>query len=242
MSVSQLDLFHDGPAREEFRVRHSKRARRLSIHVSEHRGVEVVVPPRTRPRDVQRFVESHRDWIAKARRHFDLDGQPAVLPDSVTLAFSAATYRVEYRCRTARRGWREEGETLCLAAARADFDAGRTALRDWLGAQGRRQLVPALAARAAQMGMEYRRAQVRGQRTRWGSYSSTGTLSLNYCLLFVPPELADYLFIHELCHTRHMNHSARYWQLVERFAPDYRLLERRLNEARRDLPRWLRDA
>ena len=241
MQTPQLDLFRHGPAREEFRVRQSTRARRLSIQVSEHRGVEVVVPPRTRPQDVQRFVATHRDWIARARRQFDLDGTPAVLPERIDLTFTGATFEVVYGQPTGQRGWREDEATLALAAPRADFDSGRAALRNWLGAQGRRHLVPALTARAHRMGMSFKRAQVRGQRTRWGSYSSTGTLSLKFCLLFLPPDLTDYLFVHELCHTRHMNHSARYWRLVAQFAPDYRRQEKRLNDSRQHLPRWLRE-
>jgi len=118
----------------------------------------------------------------------------------------------------------------------------RRVLRDWLRHKGREILIPRLAQRAQAMDTSYRQVQVRGQRTRWGSYSSNGTLSINYCLLFVPADLADYLFTHELCHTRHMNHSARFWQLVSRFAPDYRAQEKRLNNGRQYLPDWLKDA
>ncbi len=99
--------------------------------------------------------------------------------------------------------------------------------------------MPSLERCSSETGLNYARVQVRGQRTRWGSYSSTGTLSINYCLMFLDPELVKYLFVHELCHSRHMNHSARYWRLVERYMPGCRQLDRALSEAWKDVPGWV---
>ena len=90
--------------------------------------------------------------------------------------------------------------------------------------------------------MVYRRLTVRGQRTLWGSYSSSGTLSLNYKLLFLPSELVDYVVLHELAHTRHMNHSRAFWRLLERMAPGARQLDQRVNDEARRVPRWLEKA
>ena len=72
-------------------------------------------------------------------------------------------------------------------------------------------LAPQLEACAREMGLPYRRLAVRRQRTRWGSCSARGTISLNCCLLFQRPEVVRYLLVHELAHIRHMNHSARFW-------------------------------
>ena len=245
MASRQLDLFCQPEAVSDILVRESKRARHLSIQVSQLRGVEVIVPPRTRASDVRQFVDLHRAWIDKARVELDVveAPPPLVLPDRVTLRVSGAAYSVVYGESGPRRGWHEPGPgQLALSCRRGNYARGRKVLRNWLQRKGKEILVPRLEARARDMGMRYRRVQVRGQRTRWGSYSSTGTLSINYCLLFVPADLADYLFVHELCHTRQMNHSPRFWQLVSRFAPDYKAQEKRLNDGRRYLPDWLRDA
>jgi predicted metal-dependent hydrolase len=79
---------------------------------------------------------------------------------------------------------------------------------------------------------------VRLQRTRWGSCSSSRSVSLNAGLLFLAPELVRYLLIHELCHMIAMNHSRRFWCAVERFEPDCRDLDRRLAEAWGEIPIW----
>ena len=75
---------------------------------------------------------------------------------------------------------------------------------------------------APELGVEYRRIQIRDQRTRWGSCSTTGTLSFNWRLVLAPFEVLDYVVVHELCHLREANHSRRFWRLVETRRPDWR--------------------
>jgi len=80
---------------------------------------------------------------------------------------------------------------------------------------------------------------VRKQRTRWGSCSTRGTITLNVCLLFQPPEVVRYLYLHELTHLRHMNHSARFWAAVGRLEPAWRELDAQLARGWQRVPAWL---
>ena len=74
---------------------------------------------------------------------------------------------------------------------------------------------------ASVIGVSYGKITVRGQKTRWGSCSAGGNLNFNYLLLLAPPEMLDYVVIHELCHRKEMNHSERFWRLVQTHCPNY---------------------
>jgi len=224
-------------------VRESGRARRLSIKVYPRGRVEVVVPKRTRAADVEAFVLEHREWIERTRQHFfdEHPPEPFRLPEQVDLLAVGRRFDVRYRRKRGATGvrFRQLGGTVVLTGAVDDEEACVGALRRWLAGVAKEEFGQRLLALSSLTGLPYERIQVRAQKTCWGSHSSTGTISLNYCLLFLEPELLRYLMIHELCHARHMNHSARFWQLVARFDPDYRAHDQRLASAWQQIPIWV---
>jgi predicted metal-dependent hydrolase len=245
-AARQLKLFTDTEKPGDspgFSVRESGRAKRLSIKVYPRGRVEVVVPKRTRPRDVQSFVDEHRDWIEQTRASFAAKHvpEPFALPDRVDLAATGRSYRVAYRPRrdTDAVRYRRHGDLLVLSGGVSDESRCIAALKRWLAAVAREEFEPWLRTLSARTGDSFRRMQVRGQKTCWGSHSSTGTISINYCLLFLKPALVRYLMIHELCHARHMNHSRRFWRAVGLHEPDYRRLDRELGESWSKIPTWL---
>ena len=226
-----------------FSVRESGRARRLSIKVYPRGRVEVVVPRRTRAKDVEAFVVANRDWIAKTRQAFAAEHppEPFRLPSLVELSGIGQRFRVRYEpqkgARTVR--YRSSGSQLVLSGRTDDEKLCVTALKRWLASVARKEFLPILQAHAARTGNRFSRMHVRGQRTCWGSHSSNGTISLNYCLLFLEPRDVRYVMIHELCHAQHMNHSRRFWALVRRFEPEYRRIDQALNSAWKRIPTWV---
>jgi predicted metal-dependent hydrolase len=238
----QLQLFETRSLADRWTVRVSGRARRLSVRIYPGGRVEVVVPPGASPAAVQKFVGTHRQWIQ--RRVADLSTAAAVddsRPVSIKLPAIGRHYAVEYQYAagsTARV--RVAGENVIVVNGPLHDDrAVTTALRDWLGELAQAQLGVELSKVAAECGFRYARAQIRRQRTRWGSCSASGTISLNMSLLFLRPQVVRYLLVHELCHTRHMNHSARFWALVASFEPDYQELDRELLRAWQSVPGWM---
>lgn len=84
-------------------------------------------------------------------------------------------------------------------------------------------------------GGSYTSITIRDQKTRWGSCSSTGTLSFNYRLIFAPPKVLDYVVVHELCHLTHMNHAPAFWNMVGSVMPDYKKQKQWLKEHGQEL-------
>ncbi|MEL6815000.1 MAG: SprT family zinc-dependent metalloprotease [Cyanobacteria bacterium J06598_3] len=112
-------------------------------------------------------------------------------------------------------------------------------LRKWLAHRAHRDITPWLRQLGFDLDLPCRRISVRGQKTRWASCSSQKDISLNYKLLFLPRPLVHYVLVHELCHTVHMNHSARFWDLVEQKQPNYRQWKAELKQGWRYVPRWV---
>lgn len=242
----QLSLFSDVEEPEYpsgFSVRESGRARRISIKVYPRGRVEVVVPRRTRPRDVQSFVSEHHDWIRRARAEFAKEHapEPFRLPERIALPAIGQQYRVVYRpqvgAKTVRCHCRDN--LIRLSGRTSDAQLCVAALKRWLSSTAKAEFEPRLRALSAVTGNAFKKMQVRGQKTCWGSHSSTGSISINYCLLFLSPELLRYLMIHELSHARHMNHSRRFWREVGQHEPAYKRLDRELSDAWKQIPTWV---
>jgi predicted metal-dependent hydrolase len=230
-------------ARDAWRVRPSLRARRLAVRVLPGGVVEIVIPRGTRPRTIEAFVSRHRRWIErKLDQYRPLEaGDATDSPAEIHFMAIGQRYAVEYvEANSAPHA------TLCDARIRVRGDLTRTALvRHALQRLTMRRahaaFEPWLAQLALATGLNFRRLEIRRQRTRWGSCSPSGTISLNACLMFQPRAVVNYLLIHELAHTRHMNHSRRFWALVERLEPEWRELDRALSHGWRRVPAWLLD-
>lgn len=242
----QLNLFPDKPGRglaPEFSVRRSGRAKRLTIKVYPGGRVEVVVPRRTRAAEVQAFVAENAAWIRDARKSYSAGRQleSFQLPSMIRLPAIGRRVPVRYRAVPDAASVRcsSSGTRLLLSGRTGDEALCVKALRRWLAGVAREELEPRLRSLSLLMNTPYRKMQVRAQRTCWGSRSSSGTISLNLCLLFLDPPVVRYLMIHELCHGRHMDHSRRFWDMVGRFEPDYRRLDRELTESWRQVPGWV---
>ncbi|MEJ2509552.1 MAG: SprT family zinc-dependent metalloprotease [Gammaproteobacteria bacterium] len=225
-----------------YTVRTSKRARRVQLRVLPHGTVEAVVPRGFDPRALDTFVARHRSWIAKRLAHIDEQRRrrPHLFetpPSRIELRALGREWSVDYRWGTARPAARR-GTHDTLEVRAGDTDAACTLLQRWLMRRAKEHLVPWLRETSAELGLEINRVSVRAQKSRWGSCSAQGNISLNRNLLFLPPEGVRYLFVHELCHTRHMNHSRRFWSLVARLDPHFERHEALLRRAHDYVPLW----
>jgi predicted metal-dependent hydrolase len=129
-------------------------------------------------------------------------------------------------------------KSLLIFGAIHNQQACRAALARWLIRQTREHLVPRLQHVSSEVGLRYKRCFVKRQRTRWASCSRHATITLNVKLLFLPQQIVEYVMTHELCHLKEMNHSKRFWQLLESLFPRYRKLDEQLRDMWKIVPRW----
>ena len=215
-----------------YRIRRSERARRARILV-DGGGVEVVVPRRFPLREVEPFVEEKRAWIErtlKRLRETEAELPAARLEDGGLVPYLGESLRLSIRVEPGRQ--REHvvrrGEELrvVLPADAERLLPGDGALRDalerWYRKRARVEVTPRLDAACARAGTSYTRLQIRGQRTRWASCSSTGAMSFNWRLLLAPEEILDYVVEHEVAHLERHDLTPRFWRLLASRCPDWR--------------------
>ncbi len=230
----------------DYRIRVSQRAKNVSIHISHQGEVEVVIPQGFDPTRIPDLILRRHDWIEKTTQRLARDRQSAptdhtaVLPEQVHLRAIAEDWQVTYRPVNAA------GITLGMAGDRHLRLQGNTqephlchsGLHRWLHRKAHQAFEPWLRRISQDIGLPYRRMSIRRQKTLWASCSSRDAISLNAKLLFLPPELVRYVFIHELCHTVHLNHSPQFWALVGEKDPHYKAADRDLRKAWRYVPAW----
>jgi len=227
----------------DIRTRVSRRAKRMHLRLAPEHFIELVLPQNANMRQAQAFVRDSSDWLQKTRqtlqqrqnRHQKACQQ---LPAEIEIALDGSHWQVKLDHCSAARGQLSVARP-CLSFSINQPSAGFDLLRQWIKQHARALLQPRLQRLSKQTGLPYARLRIGLQKTRWGSCSGKGTISLNAGLVFMPEVLVDYIIIHELCHTHHMNHSPAYWALVESHLPDYRQHDRAMRHARRYLPDWL---
>lgn len=246
-----------------YTVRRSAKARRVSLRVLPGKGLEVVLPEWADSSLVPEVLERHKSWIRNTlgRMRADEQGMPEAVPSLLHLRGGAEELCISV-------GGEDGGLPRATGGAEADFRSGGAAsrkggvcppepvrrelrlpeedvrsglfrLREWLREDARCYLGHRLEELSQEHGLGYSKLSVRFQKSRWGSCSVRGGISLNAGLLFLPDPLITYIIRHELCHTRHMNHSERFWKLLFSLDPDALAGDRAMRRAWRYIPAWL---
>lgn len=206
------------------------------------------MPSAAARRHIPEVLAKNRTWIERTLRKLQderrsASGKIRFPPTTISLPAIDEIWQVAHLpiAGTKARLRQLSGESLELAGDLRTTE-WEVLMRLWLITRAQSALEPWLNRLSQRTGLQYVRLTIRLQKTRWGSCSAKGYISLNARLLFLTSELTEYVLLHELCHLRELNHSRRFWRLVEQFEPNWRHLDRALIAAAGTLPRWtLRD-
>ena len=197
------------------------RRKTVAIVVECDGSLTVRAPLRMAERRIHEFVESHRDWIVKNQTKIQ-----AALPASQKSYAAGETFLYLGQSTPLTIVPRQrpdltfDGTTFLLA--KTALPKAEEAFVRWYKEQARLLLFKRVLTFAEKYGFQYQKIRISSARTRWGSCSSRGTLSFTYRLVMAPPDVVDYVVIHELVHTQVRNHSKTFWNRLEELMPDYK--------------------
>jgi predicted metal-dependent hydrolase len=208
------------------------------------RAAILTLPNRGRVEDANAFLARHADWL---RKQLERLPEPVPFVDGAVLPLRGELHRIRFAGpqRHSRVVWSDQSAENAPAAAsplgglsdwrslsclRADAripnlhvsgdkEHAPRRFHDWLRTEVRKDIAASVENHAKTLSCNPKRITIRDQATRWGSCSTSGTLSFSWRLIFAPPFVLDYVAAHEVAHLREMNHGPRFWRLLRDAVP-----------------------
>ena len=231
-----LSLARADGTRVTIRLRRHPRAKRLKLSFVPARGFLLTMPERTPLVALEQALPHFSQWVEQVLAR-QANTAAVSLPSELTFAATQEYWTLAYgveRAATAQC----EGPHIHIGA-HAETAAAHQQLLRWFKVRATERLAPWVERLAEQHGFEVNAVSVGLARARWGSCSANKRIRLNAALLLIEAELVEHVLLHELAHTRHLNHSLAFWRCVGAVDPDYPRKHRALRLAWRSLPVWL---
>lgn len=228
----------------DYQLRRSVRARRINLYIDPIKGLEIVLPKKASQKEALDFLNYKRRWVEhhleklaiKPLSDTDYSCFPALLElPSINVLKQLRYHHLPYEEKLRLHRY---DNRLIIAGPIKDVRCCVPILKTWIARVARRSMLPLLRELSDHCCLPFDKLSLRNQKTMWGSCSKEKNISLNYKLLFLPTRLLRYVMVHELCHTKHFNHSVRFWSLVAQYEPNYLELRRELKCADKHIPRW----
>lgn len=214
-----------------YTVRRSQRAKKTRIIVTTNK-IEVVAPLRVSERQIHAFVQSQQDWVVSAANRLEAKKQninklaPEKYSDGVYVPFQGQQNIVRIRSSLSNKVEIEfiQQEFIIFLPYRFVEDSNeliRLALIGWMKKQALSVAECYVDLHAKKYKLYPRYIRIKTQKSRWGSCGIHNDINLNWLLILAPPEVLEYVVVHELCHIKERNHSVKFWRLVAAHLPDY---------------------
>ena len=214
-----------------------KRSKRRTIGLSiDHRGLRIGAPLRARQGDIELLIRQHGQWVLdKLAAWRDRPAPEKLAVIDGTVVFSLGEPLTVAISESKRASWRFAGDQLQLHVS-PTVDANQL-LEKALREKARTTFTERLAHYSPLLGVGLPPLRLSSARTRWGSCSHHGGISLNWRLIFMPLPIVDYVVAHELAHLKEMNHSPRFWSVVEQLCPDWKARRLELRRLAHQIPK-----
>ena len=221
-----------------YTLKRSFKARRVRLEVRQQTGLTVIVPRSYPIGQLAGFLKSKERWISRNLARFnqlELLSAPKELRNGDTIAYLGQDLELVKQENHHGESVVLDGNKLVLSPDLFNNGLLELALEQWYRSEAAKLITEKTTKLSSQMGIDYKRILIRGQKTRWGSCSRKKNLSFNWKLIMAPEPVVEYVVIHELLHLKEMNHSKRFWELVARYCPGWREHKKWLKQHESDL-------
>lgn len=213
----------------EITIKRLQSSRSLRLRVFDDGRIVLTAPLRAPQQLIDRFLDEHQGWLRDTLA-VSAKKQQALTAERDTIFFRGKAFQFRLAITKRRPSVSLTGDQIVVSAPTEDHATVRPILEKWLRTQATNRFSERVPLLADLVGCDVQRVTIRDQRTRWGSCSSRNTISLNWRLIMAPDSVSDYVIYHELAHLTHMNHSAKFWQLVSGYIPSYKEAEKWLKD------------
>lgn len=217
----------------KYTIRRSQRAKKTRIIVTSDK-IEVVAPLLVSIRKIHAFVHAQQDWIVAATDKIEFKNQnikklgPENYIEGVAVPFHGQQVKISLADSLSKEvqvKFNAQTFKIYLPTEKLEGDSSefvRLALTEWMKDQALKEVEGLVECYAKKYNLHPRHIKIKTQKSRWGSCGIHNDININWLLILAPPEVMEYVVVHELCHIKERNHSARFWQLVEAHLPDYK--------------------
>ena len=224
-----------------YTVKRSDKARYARLEIRPEAGLTVVIPghysmDRVRPL----LLKRHRWIVDKLDRCGLLDGQRGIpIRAGDLMPYLGRNMKIETQESGGEVGTVRLGEASLVVCTAPGATQLRLPLEKWYREQASNKIEPMVEDFSRRMGLQYNRVTLKGQKTLWGSCSRKRNLNFNWRLMMTPEPVIEYVVVHELAHLKQMNHSHRFWEIVERHCSSWREHRKWLKDHSQELARLL---
>ncbi len=201
----------------EVSTRVSPRAKKITLKITGHNGVELVIPKNVSDKQAMHFLYSKQQWIIEKSKEIGIKSRTK-FEEGAEIPIQGSVYKVEYGG-SIRGKTRLEGDKLIVCGERGVLSKR---VRAFLQELAKKEISARAEIEALKLGVKYSRITVRDTNSRWGSCSHKKNLSFSWRLIMAPRDVLEYVVAHEVAHIIEMNHSKNFWELVESIFPEHR--------------------
>lgn len=221
----------------DFLIKKHPLAKRVTLTITAQHGLKLIVPAAFNTKNIPKILEQHQAWILKHLK----EKPPVKLPTNIYFPALDLTFTLhKIACNQKLQMMVNLKHEIFFIGQVNHDELCRKKLLCWLKNIAKDYLSQQLAMLSHKTQLTYQKLTIRDQQTLWGSCTRHQAISLNYKMIFLPEKLVHHIMIHELCHTKYLNHSKQFWQQVALFDANWREHKKELRLAQQYIPDWVR--